>query len=176
MVRTENTNFKRISQVLLLCIILLTLSKVGIAQKKGTPITYKGNLFTNKYYKGVWSVSQQEAFNIMKENGECYNLATQGKKLQKTGNIAALVGGVLIGYPLGSALAGSEDPKWFLAGIGGGLVLFAIPVYSSGTRKIHQAVELYNETKATAYYKKHSFIKEINLKAGVGNIGITMAF
>lgn len=170
------TSLKNILKILFLMMVLFALTNNAMAQKRGNQITYKGNIFTNKYYKGVWHISQEEAFNILKENGESYNLAIRGKKLQNVGNITAAVGGVLIGLPVGMSLAGSEDPKWFLAGIGGGLILFAIPVYSSGTRKIHQGVELYNETKATSYYRNQKFIKEINLKAGVGSIGITMTF
>lgn len=165
-----------LTKTLLLGVIMLALGQSAFAQKKGNQITYKGNLFTNNYYKGVWHISQQEAFDIMKENGESYKLAMEGKKLQTIGNVTAMIGGALIGFPLGSALAGSEDPKWFLAGIGGGLILFAIPVYSSGTKKIHQGVELYNETKATSYYQNRKFIKNIDLKAGAGIIGLTMTF
>lgn len=62
-----------------------------------------------------------------------------------------LPGGFLIGYPLGTAVAGG-DPNWTLAAIGAGLVAISIPLISGYNKHASQAVNIYNN--GLAYYTK----------------------
>ncbi|MFO7863793.1 MAG: hypothetical protein R6U85_07315 [Salinivirgaceae bacterium] len=175
--RTISKQLKKTFQAFLYVLVFAILAPNAMGQKSGNQLLMKNNYFSgNKYYKGVWSITQEKAFNIMKENGEAYQLAMQGKKLQTISMVVNITGGVLIGYPLGAALGGAEDPMFFLAGIGAGIVLLGIPIYSSANRKIHQAIEVYNESIETAYYKNTRFIKEIKLTAGSAGIGLAARF
>lgn len=51
-----------------------------------------------------------------------------------TANILGGVGGFLIGWPLGTLIAGGE-PEWVLAGMGAGVLAVAIPLSIIGSRK-----------------------------------------
>jgi hypothetical protein len=62
--------------------------------------------------------SNQEAFSEMKIARNNYTASM----------IFQLPGGFLIGYPLGTAVAGG-DPNWTLAAIGAGLVVVSIPSF-----------------------------------------------
>ena len=53
------------------------------------------------------------------------------------------IGGVLIGLPLGTAIGGG-DPNWWLAGIGAGVVVLAIPIESGAKKKARAAVAAHN--------------------------------
>jgi hypothetical protein len=57
---------------------------------------------------------------------------------------SALVGGALIGWPVGEAIAGKEDPNWVLAGAGGGVVLIGIITGMQGEKHAKTAVDIYN--------------------------------
>jgi hypothetical protein len=175
--QTISKQLNQFFQVILFVLLFAILAPGAMGKKSGNKLLMKNHYFSgNKYYKGVWSITQEKAFNIMMENGEAYRLALQGKKLQTISMVVNITGGVLIGYPLGAALGGAEDPMFFLAGIGAGIVLLGIPIYSSANRKIHEAIEVYNESIETAYYRNSRFIKEIKLTAGSAGIGVAARF
>jgi hypothetical protein len=166
----------RIVLFLLFGIFLFGTSGSVNAQKKSDKLKIINGSFKNKYYKGVWNISKEKAYGMLRENGEAYNLVISGEKLQKTGSTVACVGAALIGYTLGSALAGAEDTKWFIAGIGGGLALLAIPVYSTGKKKVQMGVEVYNETLKTADLPQKKFIDEVSIVGTNTGIGLRVTF
>lgn len=162
--------------IVLFSLLMLSAPIASNAQKKSDKIKIVNGVFKNKYYKGVWHISKLTAYNMLRENGEAYNLVISGEKLQKTGGIIAGAGGVLIGYSLGLAAGGADDPMWFIAGIGGGLALLAIPIYSTGKKKVQMGVEIYNEGLKTAYVPQKNFIDEICLVGTESGIGLRVTF
>jgi hypothetical protein len=162
--------------LLLFSIFLISAPTILNAQKKNDKLKITNGAFKNKYYKGVWHVSKEKAYGYLRENGEAYNFVVKGEKLQKIGTGAAFIGGALIGYSVGSAAGGAEDPKWFLAGIGGGLVLLAIPIYSTANKKIQTGVEIYNEGLETGYLPEKKFIDKISLVGSEYGIGLRATF
>ena len=62
------------------------------------------------------------------------------------GNILAAVGGFMIGWPIGQAIAGDSDPTWILAGIGGGLAVAGIPFAVASSNNFENAVDAHNES------------------------------
>jgi hypothetical protein len=162
--------------ILLISLLLLNAPLITNAQKKSDKIRIVNGVFKNKYYKGVWHISKITAYNMLRENGEAYNYVVSGEKLQKAGAILAGSGGALIGYTLGLAAAGVEDPKWFVAGIGGGLALLAIPIYSTGKKRTQMGAEVYNESLKTAYLNQERFIDKICLVGTDSGIGLRVTF
>lgn len=87
-------------------------------------------------------------------NNQLYGLLSLNKlatvELQKANSsraaamIFGFAGGFMIGWPLGTLIAGGE-PKWYLAGIGGGLILLSIPFSLEAKSNIRDAVDIYNE-------------------------------
>ena len=57
----------------------------------------------------------------------------------------AVVGGGLIGYPLGQKLGGREEPAWPLAYVGAGAVLLTIPLAVWANASLDSAVEAFNQ-------------------------------
>jgi len=175
--RRINTCYAMRKVVFILIVLLASgLINESYGQKKDDKLKLESGFFGNKYYKGVWSISRGEAFNMLSENGEAYNLAIEGEKLQKTSTIISAVGAALIGYTVGSALGGAEDPKWYIAGIGGGIVLISIPIYSTGNKKIHEAIEVYNEEELSASLNHKPFIDKISIAAGSDGVGLRLTF
>lgn len=166
----------RLIILLLLGVFLFGASAVTNAQKKSDKLKIVNGSFKNKYYKGVWNISKEKAYGMLRENGEAYNLVITGEKLQKTGSAIAFAGGALIGFTLGSALGGAEDPKWYIAGIGGGMVLLSLPIYSTGKKKVQMGVEVYNETLKTAYIQQNRFIDEVSIVGTDTGIGLRFTF
>lgn len=65
------------------------------------------------------------------------------------GTVAALigaVGGALIGWPIGAAAAGAQEPPWILAGIGAGITVVSIPFSIAAENKVERAVENHNKS------------------------------
>ena len=72
--------------------------------------------------------------------------ATEYRKYRSQAGLAntlAFIGGGLIGWPIGGAIAGG-DPNWLLAGIGAGVVAIALPIESSAKKRAVAAVAAYN--------------------------------
>jgi hypothetical protein len=61
-----------------------------------------------------------------------------------TAMILAVAGGALVGWPLGQAIVGKEDPLWVLAGVGGGLIAVSIPFAIVADNKLGNAVDAHN--------------------------------
>ncbi len=101
------------------------------------------------------------AYAEMKAAKSNYNVAT----------VLGFTGGFLIGWPIGTAIAGG-DPEWVMAGIGAGLVGISIPLLSAYNKRSQKAVDIYNSTlKQTGYNR-------IDLKLGLtcNGLGIRMTF
>lgn len=162
--------------ILLFSLLIFSAPFVTNAQKKSDKIKIVNGVFKNVYYKGVWHISKLTAYNMLRENGEAYNLVISGEKLQKTGGVIAGVGGILVGYTLGVAAGGADDPRWFIAGVGGGLALLAIPIYSTGKKKVQMGVEVYNEGLKTAYIPQKRFIDKLCLVGTESGIGLRVTF
>jgi len=60
--------------------------------------------------------------------------------------VGSAVGGALIGWPLGQALVGREEPMWELAAVGGGVIVVSIPFGLWGESKLGDAVQTHNAT------------------------------
>ncbi len=68
-----------------------------------------------------------------------------------TSIILAAVGGALIGWPIGQAIAGKEKPLWPLAGVGGGFIAVSIPFGIVSANKVDNAVDAHNRATGTAH-------------------------
>lgn len=109
----------------------------------------------------------------MESNQQAYKLIKKAQSNNTMATIIGFAGGGLIGWPIGTAVAGG-DANWTLAGIGAGLIAIGIPIASSANKKAKQAVELYNSSlDATSHYE---FKPEFKIIANGNGIGLTMHF
>lgn len=112
-------------------IVTLTLFMFGFSmplQAQNTDMIYlKSNFWGNKFFKGDTIISVNQVLEEMAPNESVYNLMLNAKKDFVFAQILGATGGVLIGWPLGTALVGG-DPNWAMAGIGVGIVAVSIPI------------------------------------------------
>lgn len=150
--------------------LLLGFSLFGqsLADTIGTKKTIFGGL--NYLYKGELLMPAK----IL----ELTEAVPEAHKLMKTANgyyITSLafsgVGGVLIGFPLGLALAGGE-PMWSVVAVGAGLIVVSVPFSIMHSKKTKKAVLIYNDSLKNS----GSFIPEINLGFSQNGLGLRVVF
>jgi hypothetical protein len=106
-------------------------------------------------------------------NEEALRLINKAKSSATFVTILGYAGGGLIGYPLGTAIAGGKA-NWGIAGVGAGLLAIAFPIAAGADKKTKQAVELYNASlNPTSYLNAKP---EINFVANANGIGFAMSF
>ena len=98
----------------------------------------------NQYALNGQILTLNSMSEIMQDNQEAKLYLGKAKGSAGFANILAYVGGFMIGYPIGTMLGGGE-PNWAMAGIGCGIVVVAIPIYSSANKNMLRAVETYNQ-------------------------------
>jgi hypothetical protein len=108
---------------------------------------------------------------ITESNPEAYSEMKIATNNYYGSMVFQLPGGFLIGYPIGTALAGG-DPNWTLAAIGAGLVVVSIPFTSAYNKHAKNAVSIYNKGL------KYSTMIKPDLKFGItyNGIGINLRF
>ena len=119
-------------------------------------------------------INLKEVIKATESNPEANLIIKQGKKIKTVVDILSVVGGGLIGIPLGQSITGG-DPNWTLAYIGGGITLVAIPFSLGSFNKINKGIDKYNLSLKTASLKSH-FKPEFHLITTSNGLGITMQF
>ena len=64
--------------------------------------------------------------------------------LATIGIIGAAIGGALVGWSLGAAIASDDDPSWVPAAIGGGVLAVSFPCAIAAGNKLENAVDAHN--------------------------------
>ncbi len=106
--------------------------------------TFGGAAFEYTKDTTTFQVSAKQVLQIMnKDNPLAYEEFKKGRKLETAGGIMGFVGGVLILFPIGSAIAGA-DPEWSFLAAGGALIVGSIPLHRSYKRHAQSAIETYN--------------------------------
>ena len=123
-----------------------------------------------QFYQGNTRLNMNQLVNIMKPNERAWQLAKKAQSTNTLGTITGFAGGALIGWPLGTALAGG-DPEWLMAGIGAGLIVVAIPLSQKFNKQVKQAVDVYN-----APLRESSFWDKRELKFSVTGNGAGLVF
>ena len=150
-------------------ILVLALTSLSFGQKIEMEKVFGGYKFTQNEKQ----LSFGEVVNALNNNAEAYQLAKSAKSNYVLSQIISGAGGFLIGWPLGTALAGGK-PNWTLAGIGAGLVVVSIPITSGANKKIKKAVDIYNAGfgETSMYHFKPQYHLVFNDKG----FGIAMRF
>lgn len=116
-------------------------------------------------------LTPKQLLEITKDNPEAYQAMKIAKSNYDIGSVFGFAGGFMVGYPLGSALAGGE-PNWTIAGIGAGLILISIPFSIKYSTQAKKAVGMYNSNLTETSFKKVDF----NFGYTRSGLGITMNF
>lgn len=82
-------------------------------------------------------------------------------------SVFGYAGGFMIGWPLGTALAGGK-PVWALAGAGAGLIAISVPFGISANKKARKAVDIYNTAHAPDALRNRNELRFTTTGNGAG--------
>ncbi len=128
-------------------IIGLTLLLSGIpllfSQTAGDTITMKKAFGGYQFFINEKRLTVPQVVKTMEANEQAYKTVKGAQASNGLASVLSGAGGFMVGWPLGTALAGG-DPNWALAGIGAGLIIVSIPVSLNAIKQFREAVRTYN--------------------------------
>jgi hypothetical protein len=133
-----------------------TSDSIQVTKKMGTVFIQNGKALMPK-----------QLLKITEVNPEAYKEMKIAKSNSNTANIFGMAGGFLVGWQLGTALAGGE-PNWASAGIGAGLIGISIPFSVAYVKHAKNAVSIYNNGL------KQSNSSNLNLNFGLTGNGLAL--
>ncbi|WP_114752561.1 hypothetical protein [Pleomorphovibrio marinus] len=95
------------------------------------------------FYEGQ-RLQPRNMLEIMKDHPKAYEEMRAAKSNYDVAQVLGGIGGFMIGWPVGTAIAGG-DPNWLLAGIGAGVIIGSIPMLTAYSKRSRAAVDMYNE-------------------------------
>ena len=153
--------------------LLNLLFSICYSQKKADSIKiryYPGDTYLYTLHGEV--LSTQELKTALKVDPEArYQVAVFDEYRTYT-YIFSIAGGFLIGYQLGTLLAGKNQPNWIIAGAGGGMIILAIPFSINAKKHLKKAISLYNSNLTETNVNR----KRINLGLNPSGISINFHF
>lgn len=96
-----------------------------------------------KFYDGNNLLKPKEVLHRMKIDPEAFQEFKKAKSNYDAAQVIGFAGGFMVGWPLGTALAGG-DPQWGLAGGGVALILATIPMNIAFKKHAKKALAIYN--------------------------------
>ena len=160
---------KQFSLILILLTVCLSFT---FGQTLSDSITIKKAFGGYHFYHGGKRLNMSQLVKTMEPNEQAYK---EIKAAQSTYTLATIIGGAggfMVGWPLGTAVAGGE-PNWILAGIGAGLVVVSIPISQKYNRQAKSAVDSFNGgLKTSSFWDK----TELRFAMTGNGIGLTFKF
>lgn len=109
------------------------------------PIEVKDIVLGYQYSQGGEVLERKELLRVLEHGGAGLESETSvQRRVYVLTQAMAIVGGALIGVPLGLWSADQGDPMWFLAGIGAGTLSVAFPIAVGIDHRMHNAVLRHN--------------------------------
>jgi len=125
--------------ILMLLFFTLALFQSGLCQEIKAYKTFGGVRFE----MDTVTLGINQVLDIMKENPEAYSELRRAKSNYTAAGVMGFTGGVLIGLPIGSLIAGGS-PEWGLAAGGAVLILTSLHFTHAYRGRTMQALDLYN--------------------------------
>lgn len=126
-----------------------------------------------EFYQNGFRINSRTAELALRTNQKAFQLYQKSNSLANGSTLFGAIGGVLIGWPVGTAIGGG-DPVWELAAVGAGFTVISAVIFSSAQKNAKSAVELYNSGLASSYYQKPE--TEIRLVATPAQLGFSISF
>jgi hypothetical protein len=124
-------------------LILFCLIAAGQSQSDSVIVIRKalGTVFqqNGKY------LTPRQLVDITAVNPDALAEMKKAKANYSAGMVFSYIGGFMIGWPIGTALAGGE-PEWAMAGIGAGFIVVSIPFSTAYSRHARNGAEIYNRS------------------------------
>ncbi len=125
-----------------------------------------------KFMKSGERLTMHQLNQVMMDNEEAYLHYKKAKTNYGWGAALSFAGGFMVGWPLGTALAGGE-PNWALAGIGAGLITISIPLNQGFNKHARKAVGVYNKSAVSQSSLNRP---KLNFALNSAGIGIRLLF
>jgi len=135
-------------KLVLLSLFSIYFYQISVAQEIKAYKTFGGVRFE----MDTVTLSLKQVLEIVKVNPKAYAELKRAKVNYSAAGVLGFAGGVLIAFPLGTALAGG-NPEWGLAAGGAGLILASIPFTTAFRGHTMQALDLYNNKDQTSRIK-----------------------
>lgn len=129
------------------CLTLLTTlfcSLTIFAQSNQYSIQVKKEAFGTAFLQDEKKLSPRQLLELTKYNPLAYEEMRKAKGNYDASTVMGAIGGFLVGWPLGTAIAGGK-PNWTMAGIGAGFVGVSIPLAALYTKQAKSAVDIHNQ-------------------------------
>jgi hypothetical protein len=131
----------------LLILSFVTLCNVtSFAQKKLAVYKTFGGVV---YELDSIAVSTKQVKMILQQNPHAYKEFRLAKTNSTVDTLLGFSGGLLVGFPIGEAIAGVK-PEWGFAAVGAVLLGVSIPFNISFKNRAVSAIDIYNETTPTS--------------------------
>lgn len=103
----------------------------------------------SRFYEGQKVLRPAEVLKRLEVNPEAHAEFRKAKANYDGGQVLGFIGGFLIGWPIGAAIAGN-DPEWGLAAGGAAVILTAIPLSVAFKKHSGRALAIYNGDQPSA--------------------------
>lgn len=113
------------------------------AQSQTDSVEIKKVLGGYQFYHEGQQLKFKQLENLLKSNEQAYQQIKSSKSSRVIATILGSAGGFMIGWPLGTAIAGGK-PNWTIAGIGAGLTAISVPISIGSNKKLKRGVAAYN--------------------------------
>lgn len=154
-------------------ILLIFLSAVFLSvQAQSDSITATKAFGGYRFEQNGQYLNGKTLLQRMATDQEAYGMMKRAKNNSDIAAVLGFAGGLMIGWPLGTAIAGG-NPNWVLAGVGAGCLAIGIPLSISASRGMFRSVEIYNSNLNGTYFEQGLFLK---LGLTSGGVGVTLDF
>jgi hypothetical protein len=113
---------------------------MGYAQKIEMIKTFGGVRFESD----TVVYSPKQVLELMRDNPLAYEEFKKAKTNYGVAGALGAIGGFMVGFPLGTAIAGGE-PEWGLAAGGAALIIASIPLNRAFKNHAQNALDIYNK-------------------------------
>ena len=157
-------------------VLILSTIQFSFGQYNKDKIEVEPAFGGNKYSVDGKSISLKQMKTLMRYDESAYAQLKSGIARSTAATILGATGGVLIGLNVGVAIANnrnndSNGVKWGMAIAGGVLVLITIPISITGTKRINNAVKIYNSNLTSQSFQKPKPVYKFGFTgSGVGLI------
>jgi hypothetical protein len=154
----------------ILCLLMVLCFSVS-GQNVSDSISVKPVFGGCKIYQNGKQLTISKVGTIVKSNELAHSQFQEANSTYVLSSIIGGVGGALMGFPLGGALAG-KPMNWGMFGIGSVIAVISIPISNKCVKQIQTSVDTYN----SGLKAKSQPTTEFNMKLTGNGLSISMIF
>lgn len=156
----------------LILTLLISCLSFTFGQSSTDSITIKKAFGGYQFSQSGKRLNMSQLARTMEPNEQAYKEIKAAQSSYTVASIIGGVGGFMVGWQLGTAVAGGE-PNWVLAGIGAGLIVVTIPISQKFNKQAKSAIDTYNGGLRTSSYWDKT---ELRLAMTGNGVGFTLKF